>query len=316
MTSKSKTVSQDHLTPYYLRYRERLCACDQGLEFRLLSSEMIFRERFSDLASEYDVIFFDAFGVLNRGNTPIFGTPAALIRQRLENRPFRIVSNNASQSPHTLMEVYRTMGFDVTASDFVTSGMAAMFYIEWSQWRARPYLLVGTADSRACYAPDPERLMVNNSTLMDAEYILFCSDRDYYTSQQKSRVESLLSSKRVPLLLANPDLVAPKEDGRQEAVAGYTVALLEDKFGVDIYGIGKPFPPIFRLAMAQLSGIAPNRILMVGDTLDTDILGAAAMGFATCLTLSGIYDDNLEEVERLSVLRGIRPDFIVTDICG
>ncbi|MBF0158626.1 MAG: HAD-IIA family hydrolase [Magnetococcales bacterium] len=317
--AKAKILSQDQLTPYYLRYRERLCADQPTLDERLLDGKMVVRERFSDLAAEYDAIFFDAYGVLNMGELPIAGAAAALTRQRLEGRPFRIVSNNASQSPQTLMSRYRSTGFDVTSADFVTSGMAALFYLEWSPLRGHPYLLVGTADSRAVYAPHPERLMVNHHDspwpLAAADYILFCSDRDYHGTNQQTQTLELLSAKRVPLLLANPDLVAPKEDGRPDPVAGYTAALLEDQFSIDIHGIGKPFPPIFRLAMAQLPGIPPERILMVGDTLDTDILGGAAMGFATCLTLSGIYGHNLSEITRLADTRGIRPDYIVANIC-
>ena len=71
---------------------------------------------------------------------------------------------------------------------------------------------------------------------------------------------------------------------------------------------------MFEIAKNKLSSIEPQRILLVGDTLETDILGGVMMGFATCLTLSGVYAGRSESVDELCADSGIYPDFVVESI--
>ena len=97
-------------------------------------------------------------------------------------------------------------------------------------------------------------------------------------------------------------------------MAGFTAAQVAERFQVSFIGLGKPFPTVFEIAMDKLSDRAPERLLMVGDTLDTDILGGVMMGFTTCLALSGVYADQSDPVDFLCADRGIYPDFVVDSI--
>jgi ribonucleotide monophosphatase NagD (HAD superfamily) len=141
-----------------------------------------------------------------------------------------------------------------------------------------------------------------------------CSNRDYYGQTQQRQVEALLAQHPLPVLLANPDLVTPGENGALSVVAGYTAAEWVERFHCPWVGLGKPFAPLYDRLRAAFPDLDPQRCLMVGDTLDTDILGGAAQGFVTCLTLSGACAADAHRLPELCRERAIFPDFVVQSI--
>ncbi|MGN7610561.1 TIGR01459 family HAD-type hydrolase [Magnetococcales bacterium HHB-1] len=311
--------SQAQLSPFYRHYRDLLCANDAELDQRLSSGRAQFTTDFLSITKAFSALFFDAFGVLNRGSAVIPGAVESVQQLKAKGKPCLIVSNNASSSPARLFEKYQKYGFSFQPSEIISSGMPVSPYVEQSDFKEKPYYLIGTPDSASSYAYRPAQKMVNHDgnqlSWSDAEYILMCSNRDYYGGLQQQEIEKLLQKKSaLPILLANPDLVAPKSDGSPSAVAGYTAAELRERFSTPAIGLGKPFPAIFEMAKAALPPEARQHILMIGDTLDTDILGAKAMGFSTCLTLSGIYQDSLKNAQEIMKARQIYPDFVVPSI--
>ncbi|MBF0417486.1 MAG: HAD-IIA family hydrolase [Magnetococcales bacterium] len=319
MSLKPRVESQDALTPRYAHYRHMWCEARPELDEHLRAGRML-RTTLAELQGQFDLILLDAFGVLNLGDRVIPGAPEAVAGLMAAERQVRVVSNNASQSPARMVRKLKEMGFPVEARHIISSGMAVGPYVAASaRHRDRPYLLIGSEDS-VLYAPDPEAWMVNRSgsrwAIEEAEYLLFCSNRDYHGGQQERDAKALLARRKVPVLLANPDLVTPKPDGRLEAVAGYAAMDLMEAHALTMEGIGKPFAPIFQLVCQQFPDLPRERILMVGDTLDTDVLGAAAMGFASCLTLSGACAGWGEALERLCDARGIRPDYVIASLGG
>ncbi|MBF0627391.1 MAG: HAD-IIA family hydrolase [Magnetococcales bacterium] len=317
MGTKPHISSQEALTPRYGRYRQMLCRAQPDLETRLRQGRLV-RTTLTGLVAGFDLILLDAFGVLNLGDGVIAGAPEAVAWMRQQGKAVRVVSNNASQSPANMIRKFKSWGFELEVGQILSSGMAVGPYVADSRYREVPYLLIGSEDSASAYAPDPERWMVNHPgsgrRLEEAEYILFCSNRDYHGGQQELDAVALLTQKKVPLLLANPDLATPKPDGRLEAVAGYAAMDLAERFELELEGIGKPFGPIFQEVVQRFPGVPRERILMIGDTLDTDILGAAAMGFASCLTLSGACAGWGERLESLCAARGICPDYVIDSL--
>ena len=73
---------------------------------------------------------------------------------------------------------------------------------------------------------------------------------------------------------------------------------------------GKPFAGIFDMALARLGNVAPERVLMVGDSLHTDILGGQAAGIRTALIAGyGFFEGH--DVMPFIARSGIEPDFIL-----
>ncbi|MBL4559040.1 MAG: HAD hydrolase-like protein [Rhodobacteraceae bacterium] len=85
-----------------------------------------------------------------------------------------------------------------------------------------------------------------------------------------------------PVVVANPDLVAPWETGLSKE-PGFFAHLLADRLGIAPVFFGKPHADAFADALARLGDPPPARCAMVGDTLHTDILGGRAMGLRTVL---------------------------------
>ena len=322
-----KPIIQDpeQLTPLYRRYRDHLCEADSALDNRLRTGAMQ-RVTFTEISRVYDVILFDAYGVLNRGKEAIAGAVATIAGLKQAGCALLVVSNNASQSPSQLAERFQQMGFNLGEEEIISSGMAVKPFVAASPYANLPYYLVGTPASARSYAPNPEERMVNQMAeircdwpqplpLHDAGYILMCSNRDYYGGIQEQQVESLLAERDIPILLANPDLVAPDATG-VSVVAGYTAAQWTIRYNREIVGIGKPFPAIFSMARQRFPQVAAERFLMVGDTLDTDVLGGAAQGFHTCLTLSGAYAQMADTLPWLCQRRMIYPDYVVSSIAA
>jgi glycerol-1-phosphatase len=318
MDAKPKITDDKQLTYAVGRYRQQLCRESGDLDARL-GRGLMERVLFAELIEKFDLILFDAYGVLNRGSAPIAGAVQAIDGCRQLKTDFLLVSNNASERPQGVLQKLQKMGFSINIDQVITSGMAVETFINSSPYRNQPYLLIGTNDSANDYAPDPKRLLLNPpggpiQTAIKPAYVLICSNRDYYGKIQQEVVEGWLAKEPLPLLVANPDMVVQDDQREPVVVAGFTAHELSERFGGEILGIGKPFPPVYRLALEGFPGLAPEKILMVGDSLTTDILGGSAMGFSTCLTLSGLHGKQEHCIEDFCQEWAIKPDYIVKSI--
>ncbi len=162
------------------------------------------------------------------------------------------------------------------------------------------------------FADIPARVtdLIDGTTDWDrAEGFLFLSSARWDAALQRRLTETLRRKPR-PLVVANPDLVAPREGGLT-LEPGLYAHDLADALGLHPRWYGKPFPDAFEEARNRLPGIPPHRIAMVGDTLHTDVLGGAAAGMGTVLiTAHGLFAglDTAPYIER----SGIRPTVIAT----
>ena len=112
--------------------------------------------------------------------------------------------------------------------------------------------------------------------------------------------------------MGNPDLVAPREGGLT-LEPGHWAFEAGAGAGVAPVFYGKPFGNIYDLAFERLGNVARDRILAVGDTLHTDVLGGAAAGVKTALvTDHGLFRGL--DVGPFIGRAGIRPDFILPSI--
>ena len=113
-----------------------------------------------------------------------------------------------------------------------------------------------------------------------------------------------------PVRVANPDIVAPREIGFS-AEPGYFAHRLADLSGIEPRFFGKPFTNIFDLAFARLGDVNRSRVLMVGDSLHTDILGAHAAGVSSALISDfGFFADH--DTTTAIQQSGIVPDYVAT----
>ena len=108
------------------------------------------------------------------------------------------------------------------------------------------------------------------------------------------------------LVATNLDPNCPTKDGTRPG-CGATVAYLEAATGFRALSVGKPSPVMMRMARKEL-GLATSETIMIGDTMETDILGGVQMGYRTVLVLSG--GTKRADLDRYAYC----PDFVVDSV--
>lgn len=267
--------------------------------------------RFLDIATPYDLILFDAYGVLNVGETAIEGAAETIAALRDQGKSVMVVSNSAAYPKAHMMERYARLGFDFAPVEVVTSREALLARVAEEparQWGVmlNPAKDVGEiADLRA-------KVLADDPALYDQVEGFLLVGADGWTEARQGLLEASLARDPRPVFVGNPDLVAPREDGLS-LEPGWFAHRLIDATGVAVHFCGKPFPDIFDLALARRPAIPPERVLMVGDTLHTDILGGAQAGFATALVTGHGALLGLDVAEAIAG-SAIAPDHILRQI--
>ena len=263
-----------------------------------------------EVADHVDGFLLDAFGVLNVGETAIPGAIARLASLRARGKKLVVLTNAASYTRAQLLAKYHRLGFDFTADEVVASRDVAVTRLEGiapgATWAAIPAAGDTFADIHARVldaASDPR-------VFQDADAVLFLSSARWSPVLQR-QLQAALQHKPRPLVIANPDLVAPREGGltREPGLFGHD---LVDRLQIGAHWFGKPFPEAFAEGIAR-TGLAPERLAMVGDTLHTDVLGGAAAGCRSVLvTGHGLFAGR--DTAPFITASGIVPDFITTSI--
>jgi len=235
------------------------------------------------LVDQFQAFVFDAFGVLNAGHRAF---PAAIqrIRQLQElGKTVMILSNAATASHSALVAKYQGMGFAITPDQLISSRWV-LEQVLCRQPRKGRFGVLSPASS----APDtlrldwqPVRSGVLAGDLDRMDGFIFLSSEGWNEEVQEALTQSLRRHPR-PLLVANPDLVAPRGDCLT-LEPGYFAHLLMNRSAIEPEFFGKPYQPAFDAVLEKLGDIAPGEMLMVGDTLHTDILGGQAAGMKTML---------------------------------
>lgn len=241
-------------------------------------------ESLLDLAPHAGAFVFDAFGVLNVGETPIDGAAERLDQLRTAGKAIRILSNAASYNHDGATAKFQKLGMRIGAEEIVTSRDAALGSLDTRLWGC----IAAPSDDLSDIPFATCRLEDDPADYDRAEGILFLSTEVWSPQRQAILRSSLLDNPR-PLLIANADLAAPRDFGFS-LEPGHFGHLLADEGITGIRFFGKPFPAVYDKVAASLSDIPAERIAMCGDTLHTDILGAASRGWQTVLvTRDGMF---------------------------
>lgn len=237
-----------------------------------------------DLVGEVDAFVFDAFGVLNVGETLIEGADTRLNELRAKGFQIRILTNAASYDRQRSVQKFLRLGLRVHEHEIITSRDAAIQNLQDFYWG-----VIAAPDDELTDIPFRwARVNDDPASYAEVDGFLFLSSSNW-TEARQSLLETAMNAEPRPLVVANPDLVAPRDDGFsiEPGFFGHRIA---DRHPDHVSFYGKPFPDAYRLVEETLPGIDTSRIVMCGDTLHTDIIGAAARGWQTVLvTRDGLF---------------------------
>ncbi len=264
----------------------------------------------------YDAIVLDAWGVLNLGEAPIGSAVAAFQAIRDTGVPLRILSNDGSSDPEAAAARHTRRGFPVRSEEIVFGLDLLADALATLHLSPRRCALIAPRPAPFA-AVTAEMLDFDTPAASDADAFVYLSTVGY-TPETHTRLESLLRARPRPLLVGNPDIVSPSVDGL-EIEPGHFAHLLADATGVEPVFLGKPSPAIYTRLLKTLPPHLtdhPERVLCVGDTPHTDILGAAAAGHDTLLVLGGLMRgaESPDSAVALCEAAGLRPTWVAPEI--
>ncbi len=236
---------------------------------------------FFELCKKYDTLFFDAWGTLYIENRALDNAVETIQRLRQRGAMVRMVTNNSSMTPDALARETSAIGFDFKPHEIISSSQ--LLQSEVNLLNIKEAFHLGRKNSleivlRSHIAPveEPkEPVVILTSTPSPEDH-----------QRMVDQAEKILKREGAQLLILNPDAMAPYLDGGYGETAGALGWRLANRTGCETRYSGKPFPELFQLAIDSLPS-TPQNILMVGDTMGTDIVGAQMAGIDSLLLLQG-----------------------------
>lgn len=270
------------------------------------------RVTLSKIMDKYDAFCFDGYGTLyNRGDFVYPGAMEWYRALRAAGKHLRLVTNAASNTDDYLAKDAAARGFDFTAEETISSGSLLA-----DLTRGRP---VGVFDFAGFSGLNRirEAYYIGRDTGVNvlAQAGIAAAENPVdpvvavssYTATDEMFNHSVEILRRPGglLLVLNPDAWAPRIDGTRSAVSGTLAERLRVASGCRTCYLGKPFPAIWEKVRASLP--SSSRVLMIGDTIGTDVYGAKVAGFDSALVVGrNVPEESLVSDE---AALGVRPDY-------
>jgi glycerol 3-phosphatase-2 len=266
----------------------------------------------NDIAGDVDLFILDAYGVLNVGATPIPGAVETVNGLQRQGKLVMVLTNGATVTAAQALAKYQGFGLEFDRWQVVSSRELAATEAKKHNLR---WALASRLDVPAGeFGNNTQMLLDDPDVYEQADGFVLLSAGTWSPRRQAMLLDTLLRRPR-PLLVGNPDLVAPNEHAFS-IEPGYFAHEIADATEVEPDFYGKPYGNAFAGVMAQLEAVgntapSPQRTVMVGDSLHTDILGGAAAGFRTALITSHGLFRGIDPQPFIDDT-GIRPDYLLT----
>jgi HAD superfamily hydrolase (TIGR01459 family) len=268
---------------------------------------------FSDLAQNYDGFIVDLWGVVHDGLKTYPGAIPCLTALRDAGKPVVFLSN----APRRAAAIARALAHMGVTPDLYTGIMSSgeAVYLALRDRDDPDFAPLG----KKLYHLGPERDrdvfdtldLTEVTTIEAADFFLNTGPDDHLGPDDPSIYTPALDAAHaagIPMICANPDLEVIR-DGQRIICAGLLAQIFAAQGGRVIQR-GKPDPAIYRPTL-RLLGTEKSRTLAIGDSLRTDMAGAAAANIDACWVLSGIDALNPDSASQAATAAGITPTAIL-----
>jgi 5'-nucleotidase len=219
----------------------------------------------------------DMDGVVYRGHELIPGAERFVRLLRERELPFLFLTNNSQRTRRDVAAKLARMGVEVEEKHIFTCAMATARFLAQQKKKGTAFVIgeggLLTALHENGYA------IVDQ----DPDYVVVGEGRTFNLEMVEAAVRMILRGAK--LIATNLDPNCPTASGLRPG-CGAMVAMLEAATGTRAFSVGKPSPVIMRAARKEL-GLTTDETTIIGDTMETDILGGVQLGFHTILVLSG-----------------------------
>lgn len=281
----------------------------------------------SELLDKTDVFIFDCDGVIWKGDSLIDGVPAVLEMLRKAGKKIFFVTNNSTKSRKGYLGKFKGLGLEtVEAEEIFSSSFAAAAYLDQTKFKEtgkKVYVIgevgiteeldligvpwVGAGQDAGKKIELKSGFALPHDENVGAVIVGFDREINYHKIQYAQLC--INENPGCEFIATNLDAVTHLTDAQEWAGNGAMAGAIKGCTGREPTLVGKPSPLMVDYIVEKY-GCNRERICMVGDRLDTDILFGQNNGLLSCLTLSGV----TSEEKLLSKENEIKPDFYVKSI--
>jgi HAD superfamily hydrolase (TIGR01459 family) len=249
-------------------------------------------DRFAPLASRYDAVLCDVWGVVHNGVTVYAGAVDALARFRAGGGTVVLISNAPRPREWVVRSLDRLAVPRASYDGLVTSGDVTRAFLAGHP--GETVLLIGPERDHTIF----DGLGVAFGAVEAADYAVCTGlyDDETETPEDYGDLLARMRQRALFMVCANPDLVVERGDRLV-----YCAGAIADRYanlGGEVMYAGKPHRPIYQEAFAQIAAargadVPLERVLAIGDSVRTDLAGAAQAGIDCLFVTGGIHAEEL-----------------------
>ena len=252
-----------------------------------------FIAHFATLAGDYDVALCDVWGVVHNGVVAAPEACDALTRFRERGGTVVLITNAPRPGERVARTILDRLGVPSAAYDGIISSGDVTRALIAARAGARVFHIGPERD-----LPLFDGLDSPMAPLERADYVV-CSgllDDTVETPRDYEELVARMHARALPMICANPDVVV--ERGDKLVYCAGAIADLYAAAGGDVIYAGKPYRPIYEQALrlaeaARGQRVQQHRLLAIGDSVRTDLKGAAAFGIDALFVTAGIHAEEL-----------------------
>ncbi|XP_030631183.1 glycerol-3-phosphate phosphatase [Chanos chanos] len=281
------------------------------------------------LLDSVDNVLFDCDGVIWRGDEAISGAPEVINLLKKTGKGVYFVTNNSTKTRKMYADKLAKLGFNATEEEvFGTAYCSAMYLKSVCKLEGKVYLIGSNAMRQELEKVEIEQIGVGPDHVSGTQFdwanvaldpevkaVLVGFD-EHFSYMKLNKALQYLSNSDCQFVGTNTDTRLPLEGGKAVPGTGCLVKAVETAAQRQAQVVGKPNRFMFDCVAGKFN-VDPNRCLMVGDRLDTDILLGSNCGLKTLLTLTGVStvaDAETHQKSGCPVRQGMVPDYYVDSI--
>jgi len=255
-----------------------------------------------------DHFLIDLDGIVYIDSKLVKGSKSSLRKLRKLNKTIKFITNDPRKSTTQYVKKLNNLGIDARKDEVVTSSSAIAFHIKnnFSNLNYKTAYVIGSLNLKN-EIKNLGITLLKGDDAKNASFVIFGGHPKFHYNEIKTACLAIMNGAKFFATSRDPSY--PSEEGHLPAT-GALLSSVEIASNTKAIVAGKPEGPIFELALSEGKEFPMNRIAIIGDRLNTDILGGKKAGIKTILSLSG--STNKKELETST----IKPDFVIDDLRG
>ena len=255
----------------------------------------------------FDAYLFDLDGTIYLGDQLLPGAGRLIAALRRQERPIRFISNNPTRDPAQYAAKLTALGVPTAPDEIVNTVVTT---VAWLRARHPDAVVFPIAEAPLIRALTEAGIRISDRA-EEIDIVIASYDRGFDYRKLQIAFDAIWFHRRAFLVQTNPDRFCPYPGGRGQPDAAAITAAIEASTGTTCrHSFGKPDPLMLTAAMDSLPALEPQRVVMVGDRLHTDVAMAIGAGVRSAVVLTG--EATAEQVAALP--DAAAPDFILDRI--